>query len=324
MPSLITYIQWGNYAGEDGMPPLFGVEPLAYNSNQDRLHLAEPGDTLWLVSRCPEDKQYYLVAKLTAARQERNGPESDFARLFGQYRLVMNRTMSRDLNRSVPAEGVLRAMTFDPAKPVRHGSSLGQSLQSVRMVSSIDEELLESVVARLDDPPAGAFKLVRGLWTKCDLEYAEYFRINAAAGREPQAFLLYDPPPSLPDGAPVFIHSDKAIRLIARYRASQFVAGHRFTCDAVDRDQERERIWRQFREGTINSPDRAAFDRFWIAQNGVRALLLLDQFHWLVQPLSFKSYSRVLDWGYPTGVGYRYLSHWQCACLSRWCGHRES
>ena len=53
-----------------------------------------------------------------------------------------------------------------------------------------------------------------GLWTKCD---------------------LYPPPPSLGPGSPVFIHSDKNLRLLARFREGQFVAGHKLTVDADGR-----------------------------------------------------------------------------------------
>jgi len=53
-----------------------------------------------------------------------------------------------------------------------------------------------------------------GLWTKCDAVFADYFLSNWTAREEPLAFLLYDSPPDVPSGAPVFIHSDGHLRLI--------------------------------------------------------------------------------------------------------------
>jgi hypothetical protein len=43
-------------------------------------------------------------------------------------------------------------------------------------------------------------------------------------------------------GAPVFIHSDKSLRLLARFREGQYVAGHKFTVEVDERMAERERL----------------------------------------------------------------------------------
>jgi hypothetical protein len=91
------------------------------------------------------------------------------------------------------------------------------------------------------------------------------------------AFLLYDPPPVLPAGAPVFIHSDKNLRLLASFCESQFVAGHKKTIEASERVSERERIWATYRADTINPPTKAEFDAFGDRQNGVRALFIMDK-----------------------------------------------
>jgi hypothetical protein len=73
--------------------------------------------------------------------------------------------------------------------------------------------------------------------------FADYFLKNWAQRREPLAFLLYDPLPSLRTGSPVFIHSDKSLRLLARFREGQFVAGHKHTVEEEDSIAERERVW---------------------------------------------------------------------------------
>ena len=138
-----------------------------------------------------------------------------------------------------------------------------------------------------------------GLWTKCDRFFADYFLKNWTARRQPQGFLLYDPPPRLSAGAPIFIHSDKDLRLLARFRDSQYVAGHKFTCDEAERLEERERIWTTWRAGTVEPESRADFDRFWGKQHGVRGLIVIDEVAAVPQPPRFKTYGRALEWGYP-------------------------
>src|SRR5579884_3085211 len=91
-----------------------------------------------------------------------------------------------------------------------------------------------------------------GLWTKCDAVFADYFLKNWRERQHPLAFLLYDPPPALHEGAPVIIHSDKALRLIATFRGSQFIAGYKPAVDQAERHSERERIWQEYRAGNLN------------------------------------------------------------------------
>src|SRR2546428_7322707 len=72
MASAIAFIQWESYAqGADGRG-LFASDPLSYNSRQDRLHKLGAGDRLWLVSRCPDDQQYYVVGLFVVAVVSRN------------------------------------------------------------------------------------------------------------------------------------------------------------------------------------------------------------------------------------------------------------
>jgi hypothetical protein len=80
---------------------------------------------------------------------------------------------------------------------------------------------------------------------------------------------------------------------------------------------ERERIWTSFRASTIDPPDKAAFDKFWDAQHGVRSLFLMDNLSEFSAKVPFKVYGRALEWGYPMGVGYRYLTLSQSLLLLR-------
>jgi hypothetical protein len=87
--------------------------------------------------------------------------------------------------------------------------------------------------------------------------------------------------------------------------------------DEAERLAERERIWRNYREGTVSAPSKAEFDEFWESQHGVRSLFLMKDVTEFTAPVTFKEYGRALGWGYPMGVGYRYLSLPQCYLLLR-------
>jgi hypothetical protein len=156
-----------------------------------------------------------------------------------------------------------------------------------------------------------------GLWTKCREPFAEYFLKNWRARQEPLAFLLYDSPPVLSRGAPVFIHSERNLRIVASFVGSEFVVGYKPSADPNERIAERERVWRAYRELTIEPPTKQEFDTFWDGQNGVRALFLMENLIELSAPMPFRKYGRALEWGYPMGVGYRYLSFSQCILMLR-------
>lgn len=196
-------------------------------------------------------------------------------------------------------------------------ASIGQSLQTIRFLSETDTQALDDVLQRLQSGESRPLEAPFGLWTKCDSAFADYFLKNWTQRRKPLAFLLYDSPPELEAGAPIFIHSDKYIRLVARFRESQYVAGHKFTVDADERLAERERIWTTWRANTIDPPDKPEFDTFWTKQHGVRSLFVMDEVTAVSKPSQFKEYARALEWGYPTGVGYRYLTRSQSHLLLR-------
>ena len=177
--------------------------------------------------------------------------------------------------------------------------------------------MLEGALVRVVGREQAWVAAPAGVWTKCALEFAEYFRVNWGRARKPLAFMLYDAPPALPSAASIFIHADKHLRLVARYVGTQYVAGHRFTTDEEERLAERECVWLSFREGTIDAPVKQEYERFFEGQYGVRSLLLMDEIIAVPDPLPFKEYGRALHWGYPTGVGYRYLTISQSFLLLR-------
>lgn len=317
MTSAIAFIQWDNYGkGSDGRG-YFESQPLTFNSRQERLHLLAPDDHLWLVSRCPDDQQYYFVGVLHIASLQLNSPDSPLAQAFGGFAVVADHSRSHDLGKQFPAEGLLRAFEFDSRKPIQFGASIGRSLLTIRVLAQTDEYALNLALQQVlhdgrkpADPPFG-------LWTKCDAVFADYFLTNWRARREPVAFMLYDSPPTLAKGAPIFIHSDKKMRLLATLRRSEYVAGYKPTVEASERMSERERFWSSYRARTINPPAKEEFDAFWDAQHGVRSMFVMDNVREFPSPLTFKMYGRALEWGYPMGVGYRYLSFSQSVLLLR-------
>jgi hypothetical protein len=95
------------------------------------------------------------------------------------------------------------------------------------------------------------------------------------------------------------------------------VAGCKPTIEPDERLAERERVWQTHRDGTIDPPTKEEFDKFWAAQHDVRSLFLMDEVAALPAPVAFKVYGRALEWGYPMGVGYRYLRVPQSVLLLR-------
>ena len=317
MADAIAFIQWDSYAEGTGGSGFFAAEPLTFNSRQERLHSVSVGGRLWLVSRHPADGQYYFVAVLRVAEHRRNEANTTIAANYGEYSIVADRSRSIDLAQRFPADGLLRALQFESGKAIKFGASVGQSLQTIRLLSASDEHVVDATLRRVDGGDAAALESPFGLWTKCDAVFARYFSKNWRSNRQRLAFLLYDSPPILPTGAPIFIHSDKNLRLLASFRGSQYVAGYKPTSDADERIAERERIWTAFRALTIDPPTKAGFDEFWDSQHGVRALFFMDNLVEIPAELQFKSYGRALEWGYPMGVGYRYLTLSQCLLLLR-------
>ncbi len=250
-------------------------------------------------------------------------PDSPLAQAFGEFAVVADRSRSRDLGRQFPAEGLLRAFEFDSHKPIQFGASIGRSMMTIRVLTRTDEYVLNIALQRLLSVSHRSLDPPFGLWTKCNAVFADYFLKNWQTRHEPLAFMLYDSPPTLPAGAPVFVHSDKNMRLLATYRRSEYIAGYKPNVDADERLSERERFWSNYRADTISPPTKDDFDTFWDAQRGVRSMFVIDSVIEFPSPLTFKMYGRALEWGYPMGVGYRYLNFSQSVLLLRQAGLSE-
>ena len=323
MADAAIFMQWESYIGTTGSRAFFSHEPLTFNSRQERLHQLSEGDRLWLVSRNPVDQQYFFVAVLQVLGRKRNTPESRESQVFGEYAINIDRSRSTDLGRRFPAEGLLRALEFGSGRPVKQGASIGQSLQTLRFLSLDDEKVMGTYLRRALAAHDEGIDTPCGLWTKCGAVFANYFIKNWNERKQPLAFLLYDPPPALRVGAPVFIHSDKYVRLIATFQGAQYISGYKPTVAQDERIAERERIWKDYREATVGPPMKSDFDEFWDGQHGVRSLFLMDSITEIATKVAFKDYGRALGWGYPMGVGYRYLSLCQSYLLLRTAGLAE-
>jgi len=145
MAAGVLFMQWDSYAGAAGGPPYFAGSPLTFNTRQERLHRLAPGDRLWLVSRCPDDGQYYFVAALRVAELLRNPSDSDKAELFGEYAILADRPASHDLGRRFPAEGLLRAFTFETGRPMEEFNAFWEGQHGVRGLFVMDEVSAVSV-----------------------------------------------------------------------------------------------------------------------------------------------------------------------------------
>jgi hypothetical protein len=95
---------------------------------------------------------------------------------------------SHDLGRSFPAEGLLRAFTFETCRPIKYGSSIGQSLQTLRLLDAADERILDAALGEVGKGATAPLAGAAGLWTKCDSVFADYFLKNWSRRREPLAF----------------------------------------------------------------------------------------------------------------------------------------
>ena len=229
-------------------------------------------------------------------------------REFGPFCVLADGEASCDFARAFPAEGLLRACSFESTNPIKFGATIGQSLQTVRFLSDRDERALARARGKVLSEDKELLESPFGLWTKCDIVFADYFLTNWRQRRQPVAFLLFDSKPALPANSPVFIHSERRLRIIGRFQQSQYVSGHKYTVEEEERISERERIWSLYRAHTEDPPDKREFDEFWENQNGVRALFLMDELIEVPKALQFKDYGRALQWGYPRGVGFRYLT----------------
>jgi hypothetical protein len=85
---------------------------------------------------------------------------------------------------------------FETGRPIKYGASIGQALQTLRLLDPADERILDAALADVDNGEAVPLAGSAGLWTKCDSVFADYSLANWTRRHEPLAFLLYDPPPA--------------------------------------------------------------------------------------------------------------------------------
>lgn len=324
MSDLIAFIRWSEYEQRPDGYPFFGVDTVSFNSSQSRLHLAEPGDRVWLVSRNPSDQQYYLVGVLTVAFKEFNELGTLEYERFGQYRVTGKSSECVDLGLKLPIEDVIRSLSFEPVRPLAPDASIGQSIQTMRLLSKDDRFLLLRLLERIRSeadpkPERQVWNPVVGIWTKCSGAYARKFLENWQSSSTVQAFLLYDAQPFLPRRAPVFVHADAKLLLLARFAGSEVVRGYKPLYSEAERSSEMRRVWERYR-APLRKPiesSEAKFQEFWERKNGIRSLMLIREISALPRPIPWSEYgTKLLEWGMPTCVGYRYLTLTQVKTLA--------
>ena len=192
---------------------LFSSDPLTFNSKQERLHELAEGDRLWLVSRSPSNQQYYFVGSLFVREKKRNSPRAVKGGSSASLQLSQTDPGALTSVRASQRKDCSGHLSLNPGEPVKHGASIGQSLQTLRFLSPNDDEALEAAFTANENvfPVRRIRHAAFGRNVTACLQIT--FSRTGQRRREPLAFLLYDPPPVLAVGAPVFIHSDKVIRL---------------------------------------------------------------------------------------------------------------
>lgn len=141
MASGMIVFKWQSYIGVDIGMPFFSRRPLTYNCKQKRLHNLERGDFLWLVSRNPDDKEYYIVGRLQV-EDKRMNPSNDELAKFGKYQIIARESGSVDYGRKCLADKIVRKLNFETGKGVSENYPLGNSLQSIRFLNKSDEQFL--------------------------------------------------------------------------------------------------------------------------------------------------------------------------------------
>ena len=167
-----------SYIGASDRRPFFSEEPLTFNMRQERLHRLAAGDRLWLVSRCPEDGQYYFVAVLRIEQLIRNPPGSEKATLFGEYAIRATGPRATTLAKGSPPRDSSCAFTFETGRAIKYGASIGQSLQSLRLLDSSDERVLDAALGTIQRGESPPFVTSCGLWNEMCSVFAGYFLKN--------------------------------------------------------------------------------------------------------------------------------------------------
>jgi hypothetical protein len=145
---LMAYWRWDNYVRDLDEGAGFN-----FNSNQSRLHSSiEIGERLWLVTgrRMKGGIRYALVAHLTVAAKTFNSPDYK----YGKFRLWGDFSKSRYF--SVDNQDItqlLLQLQFHPENVIASREVIGQSLQTMRNVSTGDSQLLQAWEKDLKSEP---------------------------------------------------------------------------------------------------------------------------------------------------------------------------
>jgi len=146
MSDLLAFVRWNEYQKRPDGLPLLSAAPISFSSAQARLHRVLNGERVWLVSKCPDDREYYLVGFINVEEKALNPPESLETQLFGQFKVVGKKATSVDLEKRCMVTHRLRELSFSPHNPIKTGANIGQSIQTIRELSPDDVRLLDHFI----------------------------------------------------------------------------------------------------------------------------------------------------------------------------------
>lgn len=155
------------------------------------------------------------------------------------------------------------------------------------------------------------YERMAGILLKTQPKYAETFLRHWELTRKPQAFCIYNRRPYLQVGDPVFCHVVRANRLIfvAKFVRSEWVRAFKGVEPRERCLQERERIWRLYKDSQLHTDDKVEFDEFWDRWDGVRSLVVMEDLRRVKRVVRWNDIRRkVLYTNFPHGVGYYYFS----------------
>lgn len=164
-----------------------------------------------------------------------------------------------------------------------------------------------------------------GIWVKAEPRHITTFIDNWEKFNEPQAFCVYDLPPMLPYSGLIFLHAIGQNRIMAwaKYVGYDNVKGW-YEHDTRANDSvwlsERERIWQSFTPRRLHTHDKDDFDRFWMAQMGVRGLFIMEAITRVTERVGWTESMEILQVHRPLGFSYRYLTASQVEQFMRLIG----
>lgn len=142
---VLAYWKWENYIQD-----IAKKQDFDFNSNQQRLHSEIGiGDNLWLVTgrRDKHPTQYVLVGRFRIREKALNNADHK----YGIYRVLGDALNSQYFSLDAPdLSEVLLQLQFSSSTPIKSKGVIGNSLQTMRVLTPNDVALLQEWATKLD------------------------------------------------------------------------------------------------------------------------------------------------------------------------------